>query len=128
MVRIIRGCAEYRFWCGEANISENGRIHYASVSLNYKVGLYIIGDRLTIYDIRYDGKPVSWGYSAENGEIKDIWPHKFQLEDERIDAMLREKNISCPVWPRICRRAKEIWLEEISNRPKLKQYTPEYND
>lgn len=122
------GCAEYQTWFGSALIWPDGRIAHASVSFNRKVTIYIVGDTLRIIDIRHDGGPRAYGYSAENGEVKSIWPAVIPLEDERIDRMLRLKNIDCPIWEPICRRAREIWMEEIANRDRLRRYEPEEID
>ena len=122
------GCAEYRTWFGSALIWPDGRIAHADVSFNHKVTIYIVGDKLTIIDIRHDGDPKAYGYAAENGEVKSIWPAVIPLEDERIDRMLRLKNIDCPIWEPICRRAREIWMEEIASRDRLKRYIPEEID
>ena len=122
------GYAEYQTWFGMARISPEGKVVVADAKLSRKVTVYIVGDRLTIIDIRHDGDPRAYGYAAENGEVKSIWPAVIPLEDERIDKMLRLKNIDCPVWDKICRRAREIWMEEIECRDKLKRYVPEEID
>ena len=122
------GYAEYQTWFGSARISPEGKVVVADVKFNYKVTVYIVGDRLTIIDIRHDGDPRAYGYAAENGEVKSIWPEVIPLEDERIDKMLRLKNIDCPIWEPICRRAREIWMEEIANRDRLRRYEPEERD
>lgn len=122
------GYAEYQTWFGSARFSPEGKCVVAHVSLNRKVTIHIVGDRLTIIDIRHDGDPKAYGYAAENGEIKSIWPAVIPLEDERIDKMLRLKNIDCPIWEPICRRAREIWMEEIDGRDRLRQYVPEEID
>ena len=122
------GYAEYQTWFGMARISPEGKVVVADAKLNRKVTIYIVGDRLTIIDIRHDGDPRAYGYAAENGEVKSIWPAVIPLEDERIDKMLRLKNIDCPVWDKICRRAREIWMEEIDGRDRLKRYVPEEID
>jgi len=119
------GYVEYQTWFGSARFSPEGKCAVADVSFNHKVTVYIVGDRLTIIDIRHDGDPKAYGYAAENGEVKSIWPAVIPLEDERIDKMLRLKNIDCPIWEPICRRAREIWMEEIGNRDRLRRYEPE---
>ena len=119
------GCAEYQTWFGMARINPEGKVVVADAKLSRKVTVYIVGDRLTIIDIRHDGDPKAYGYSAENGEAKSIWPAVMYLEDERIDKMLGLKNIDCPIWEPICRRAREIWIEEIECRDRLKRYEPE---
>lgn len=119
------GYTEYKTWFGGARFSPEGNVVYADVSLNYKVTIYIVGDTLRIIDIRHDGDPRAYGYSAAEGQMKDIWPSTLQLEDERIDRMLRLKNIDCPIWEPICRRAREIWMEEIAKRDRLRRYEPE---
>lgn len=122
------GYSEYQTWFGMARISPEGKVVVADAKLSRKVTVYIVGDRLTIIDIRHDGDPRAYGYAAENGEVKSIWPAVIPLEDERIDKMLRLKNIDCPVWDKICRRAREIWMEEIEYRDRLKRYVPEEID
>lgn len=122
------GYYEYRTWFGGARFSPDGRVVVADVSLNYKVTIYIVGDTLRIIDIRHDGDPRAYGYAAAGGQVKDIWPSTFQLEDERIDKMLRLENIDCPIWKPICKRAREIWMEEIANRDRLRRYVPEEID
>lgn len=122
------GYAEYRTWFGDAVISVEGNIVSADVSLNRKVHVYIIGNRLKIYDIRNDGICDSWGYAIAGSERCSIWPSNHELEDERIDSMLREKNIDCPIWVKVCKRAREMWLSEIAGRDPLYRYTPDYND
>ena len=122
------GYAEYQTWFGMARISPEGKVVVADAKLSRKVTIYIVGDRLTIIDIRHDGDPRAYGYAAENGEVKSIWPAVIPLEDERIDKMLRLKNIDCPVWDKICRRAREIWMKEIECRDRLKRYVPEEID
>ena len=122
------GYSEYRTWFGVARYSPEGKVVVADVSLNYKVTIYIVGDTLRIIDIRHDGDPKAYGYSAAGGQLKDIWPSTYPLEDERIDRMLRLKNIDCPIWEPICRRAREIWMEEIENRDVLRRYVPEEMD
>ena len=122
------GYAEYQTWFGMARISPEGKVVVADAKLSRKVTVYIVGDRLTIIDIRHDGDPRAYGYAAENGEVKSIWPAVIPLEDERIDKMLRLKNIDCTVWDKICRRAREIWMEEIGRRDRLKRYMPEEID
>lgn len=122
------GCAEYQTWFGMARISPEGKVVVADAKLSRKVTIYIVGDRLTIIDIRHDGDPRAYGYTAENGELKSIWPAVIPLEDERIDKMLRLKNIDCPVWDKIYRRAREIWMEEIECRDRLRRYEPEEID
>jgi hypothetical protein len=119
------GYAEYRTWFGMARISPEGIVVVADAKLSRKVTVYIVGDRLTIIDIRHDGDPRAYGYAAENGEVKSIWPEVIPLEDERIDKMLRLKNIDSPIWEQICKRAREIWLEENDNRHILRKYIPE---
>lgn len=110
-----------------ARISPEGKVVVADAKLSRKVTVYIVGDRLTIIDIRHDGDPRAYGYAAENGEVKSIWPVVIPLEDERIDKMLRLKNIDSPIWEQICKRAREIWLEENDNRHILRKYIPEVN-
>ena len=124
----VTGAVEYQTWFGMARFSKDGEVLIADVSFNHKVTVYIVGDRLTIIDIRHDGDPKAYGYAAENGELKSIWPAVIPLEDERIDKMLRLKNIDCPIWEPICRRAREIWMEEISMRDRLRRYVPEEMD
>ena len=119
------GYSEYRTWFGMARISPEGKVVVADAKLSRKVTVYIVGDRLTIIDIRHDGDPRAYGYATENGEVKSIWPAVIPLEDERIDRMLRLKNIDSPIWEPICRRAREIWMEEIENRDRLRRYEPE---
>jgi hypothetical protein len=121
------GYAEYKTWFGSARFSPEGKCVIANVSFNNKVTVYIVGNRLTIIDIRHDGDPRAYGYAAENGEVKSIWPAVIPLEDERIDKMLILKNIDCPIWEQICKRAREIWLEENDNRHILRKYIPEVN-
>lgn len=122
------GYVEYQTWFGSARFSPEGKCVVADVKFNHKVTVYIVGDRLTIIDIRHDGDPKAYGYAAENGEVKSIWPAVIPLEDERIDKMLRLKNIDCPIWEPICRRAREIWMEEIAGRDRLRRYAPEEMD
>ena len=122
------GYVEYQTWFGMARISPEGKVVVADAKLSRKVTVYIVGDRLTIIDIRHDGDPRAYGYAAENGEVKSIWPAVIPLEDERIDKMLRLKNIDCPIWEPICRRAREIWMEEIECRDRLRRYEPEEID
>ena len=118
----------YEVWFGSATFSKDDVLDYADVRFNYKVHLYIIGNRLSIIDIRHDGFTDSWGYCAKDGERQSIWPSNYELEDERIDKMLRLKNIDCPIWEPICRRAREIWMEEIEGRDRLRKYVPEEID
>lgn len=106
--------------------AQRGDVVHADVSLNYKVTIYIVGDTLRIIDIRHDGDPKAYGYCACEGHVNDIWPSVYQLEDERIDKMLRLKNIDCPIWEPICKRAREIWMEEIAGRDRLRRYESDY--
>ena len=119
------GYAEYRTWFGGAILSPDGEVVVADVSFNHKVTVYIANDNLRIVDIRHDGDPGAYGYSTTNGERQNIWPATFDLEDERIDRMLRLKNIDSPLWEPICKRAREMWLKEIETRDVLRRYYPE---
>lgn len=122
------GCAVYRTWCVAAKISPEGNVVYADASLNHKVNVFIVGDSLRIYDIRYAGDTRTWGYAICGGKRDCIWPASDELEDERIDSMLRIVNIDNPVWAKVCRRAREMWLEEIASRDPLHRYEPEYSE
>ena len=122
------GYAEYITWCVAARISPDGDVVYADASLNRKVGIFIVGNILRIHDIRYAGDTRMWGYAIRGGKRISTWPASDDLEDERIDSMLRTVNVDNPVWAKVCRRARAMWLEEISNRDPLRRYTPEYND
>lgn len=123
------GCAEYRVWFGDARFYPDGRIAVASVNLSPNVNVFIIDEnRLKIYDIRYSGKSVSFAYHIKDGKRLELGHSELALEDERIDSMLREKNIDCPVWVKVCRCAKRLWLEEIASREHRYQYIPTYND
>lgn len=122
------GCAEYRTWCVAARINPDGDVVYADASLNHKVNVFIVGDTLRIHDIRFSGDTRMWGYVIRGGKRISIWPASDELEDERIDSMLRAANVDNPVWVKVCKRAREMWLQEIVGRDPLRRYTPEYND
>lgn len=119
------GYPEYQVWFGFARFNPEGDVVIADFKLNYKVSVFICGDRLQIIDIRYSGDTRAWGYCTRNGRREDAWPANMPLEDERIDRMLQPGNIDSPIWEKVCRRAREMWLEEIANRIPVHRYYPE---
>lgn len=125
---IENGRKEYITWCGSATLNKNNEVIMADFNLSRKVQVWIFGNMLRIHDIRYDGDTRMWGYAIRDGKHVDTWPASDKLEDARIDSMLRMKNINNPIWKIVCRRAREMWLDEISKRDRLYRYEPEYND
>ena len=101
-------------------------IIHASFSLNHKVTIYIVGDKLWVVDIRYSGKSDFWEHCVNHSGMpgypccREYSRHK--MEPERLGEYLNAEIPNCKFWDIVQSRAKELcgmtgnYLAEISKR------------
>ena len=100
---------ECRYGGGETN---GGVILHANFSIDDKITIFIVDERLRIVDIRYSGKPDVFTYQNYKS-TNQLYSCEHPLETERIDKIL-SKNFDCEFWRMVQKRA--IQLYQIKER------------
>lgn len=94
-------------WGGGESL--DGEIWFGDFSLDDKRTIYIVGDVLTICDIRYAGKADFWEYSSRGKADKELRRFAHNLEKDRIGKILNWNGADCEFWKMFQRKAKELY-------------------